>query len=245
MLSVPVPFPFAGPPAAKVFKKLLKEMNVEYLPNHIVTEMKDKTTVVYKVLGDGEEADTIKEITPDLLLCVYPQRAPDFCKSLCNEKGYIPVDLQTNLVTKPVTNDDSSVYAIGDVCSTMFPVPKKLHPKAGEFAYMMGLHVGNQIVAKVNGNGKDVPPPKREASCVAEVGSKGNGVNIQPNFNDILSNPNEGMPKFSFPMMEDAHTEKMKWINKYISAFFDDNVPKFGNESPDDTEPTKRMKIQE
>ena len=236
LCSVPVPFPFAGPPAAKVFKPLLKEQNIEYMPDHVVMEVKEggtagTTTVVYKVLGNGEKADEIKEVTVDLLLCTFPQRAPDFCRKLCNDKGYIDVDLQTNIVTTPKGKTLRNVYAIGDACWSMLPLPKSPHPKAGEFAYMMGLHVADQIVAKVTAGDETttIPPPKRIASCVAECGIDGKGINISPDLSAILEEPSKGLPKFEFPFVDNAADEKKKWINKYIDIFFGEGkVTPFG-----------------
>ena len=213
LLSVPVPFPFAGPPAAALFSDLLKEQNIEFLPNHEVTKVVGGMTVHYIVVG-GDEV-VAKEIHADLLLTTFPQRAPDFCKPLCDANGYIPVDLQTNKV-----NSEADVYAIGDACHSMFPKAGKPHPKAGEFAYMMGLHVADQIVASIRSPELSVPPPRREASCIAECGVEGKGVNIQPNFTAILASPETGMPIFDFPIIEDAATEKASWINSYLKAFF-------------------------
>lgn len=214
VLSVPVPFPFAGPPAAALFKDLLKEQNIEFLNNHEVTKIVDGMTVHYRVVG-GEENVT-KVIKADLLLTTFPQRAPDFCKPLCDANGYITVDLQTNKV-----KSETDIYAIGDVCHAMFPKPDKPHPKAGEFAYLMGRHVADQIVASIKSpKGTSVPPPSRKASCVAECGVAGKGVNIEPNFTDILASPETGMPVFNFPVVDDAAGKKTDWVNGYLTKFF-------------------------
>lgn len=206
-LTVPVPFPFAGPPAAVVFKQLLKDQNIIFLNNHEVTKVTNGTTVHFQ---NGTE------IKADLLLTTYPQRAPDFCKPLCNQGGYMPVDLQTNKVSSV---EKGNVYAIGDACHAMFPKPNKPHPKAGEFAYLMGLHVADQIVASLT-PGTEVAPPLRKASCVAECGVGGNGVNIQPNFSEILASPADGMPIFEFPIVPKAANEKTTWVNGYLAKFF-------------------------
>lgn len=220
LLSVPVPFPFAGPPAEKLFRELLAEQNIEYLPNHVVTKVTDGTTFHFEV---GEEEKTTSVIKADLVLATYPQRAPDFCKPLC-KNGYIPVDLVSNKV-----NSHSNIYAIGDACHAMFPKPNKPHPKAGEFAYMMGLHVADQIVAKLKSPESTVAPPTRVGACVAECGVSGKGVLIQPNFSEILASPAEGMPKFDFPLVDDAAGDKMTWINGYLTKFFaEGKVAPFG-----------------
>ena len=169
----------------------------------------------------------------DLLLCTYPQRAPDFCSKLCNSSGFIPVDLQTNVVLdidSNSSNNNSNVYAIGDACLAMMPGPKQPHPKSGEFAYMMGIHVADQIVAKLKTNDDPkqqiIEPPVRVASCVAEFGMDGKGVTVQPDMSDPLANPETGMPKFHFPIVENASTNKTKWINKYIDKFFQEGIAK-------------------
>jgi NADH dehydrogenase FAD-containing subunit len=217
ILSVPVEFPFGGPPVAKFFKQSLKEQGIEYWPNHAVTQIeaspKTNGSVVSFNVSGGESS---KSTPVDLLLCTFPQGAPAFCQPLCNPKGFIVVDLQTNAVT---SMPGGNVYAIGDACHTTFPKPNKPHPKAGEFAFMMGVHVGHQIAAAHSG--QEAPlPPAREASCVAECGVGGKGVNIMPNFTAVLADPAQGMPKFQFPAVENASIEKKAWINGYLTKFF-------------------------
>ncbi len=219
LLSIPVPFPFAGPPAEAFFKDLLKQQDIEFLPNHEVTKIVDGTTVHFTV--DGSVS---KEIKADLILSTFPQRAPDFCKPLCGPHGFIPVNLQTNKV-----ESETNVYAIGDACHAIFPKPKKPHPKAGEFAFQMGIHVADQIVAAIKSPDTSIPPPAREASCVAECGVGGKGVNILPNFTEILASPETALPIFGFPIVEDAAAQKQEWVNGYLSKFFArDKVPVFG-----------------
>lgn len=223
LLSIPVQFPFAGPPAEAFFKDLLQRQSIEFLPNHVVKDFINGTTVEFTV-ADG--SSTSKRIKADLILATFPQRAPDFCQPLCGAHGYIPVNLQTNRVDS-ITN--VPVYAIGDACHAMFPKPNKPHPKAGEFAFQMGVHVANQIVASIKN--QTIAPPAREASCVAECGMNGNGVNIRPNFTEILASPETALPKFAFPVIENAASLKQEWVNGYLHKFFArDKVPKFGHD---------------
>jgi NADH dehydrogenase FAD-containing subunit len=223
LLSVPVPFPFAGPPVEKFFKSLLVDKDITFLNNHVVKKV-DGTTVYFEDISG--ESPVPKTIKADLLLTTYPQRAPDFVTPLCNAEGYIPVDLQTNKVTSA-----SGVFAIGDACHTMFPKPNKPHPKAGEFAYLMGVHVATQIVANLKSTGSTtVAPPERRASCVAECGVAGKGVNIEPDFSDILRAPETGMPIFNIPVVEGAADKKIEWVNGYLDKFFaPDTVVPFGS----------------
>lgn len=212
LLSVPVPFPFAGPPVELCFKDLLKQQDITFLNNHVVKKV-DGTTVYFEDISG--ESPVPKTIKADLLLATFPQRAPDFVKPLCNAEGYIPVDLQTNKVKAA-----SDVFAIGDVCHTMFPKPNKPHPKAGEFAYLMGVHVAAQIVANIKSPGSAVAPPLRQASCVAECGVAGRGVDIRPDFSEILRTPETGMPIFKVPLVDGAADKKIEWVNGYLNKFF-------------------------
>jgi NADPH-dependent 2,4-dienoyl-CoA reductase/sulfur reductase-like enzyme len=228
ILSIPVPFPFAGPPVEAFFKDLLKQQDIVFLNNHEVKKV-DGTTVYFDDISGGSPVPTT--IKADLLLATFPQRAPDFVKPLCNPQGYIPVDLQTNKVKSVV-----GVYAIGDACHTMFPKPNKPHPKAGEFAYMMGVHVATQIISNIKAPGSAVAPPLRRASCVAECGVAGKGVNIQPDFSEILSSPETGMPKFNTPIVDGAADEKIKWVNGYLHKFLvKGKVVPFGSSNKVDT----------
>jgi len=66
-----------GPPAKKLFCALLKEMGVEYWPEHQVMKVTtdgNRTTVHFAVGGEGET----KSVAVDGLFCTFPQRAPDF-----------------------------------------------------------------------------------------------------------------------------------------------------------------------
>jgi NADPH-dependent 2,4-dienoyl-CoA reductase/sulfur reductase-like enzyme len=71
-----MPFPFAGPPAAALFKELLKEKNIEFLNNHEVTKIVDGMTVHYKVVGG--EVNVTREVKGDLLLTTFRRGRPTF-----------------------------------------------------------------------------------------------------------------------------------------------------------------------
>ena len=218
ILAVPVPFPFAGPPAKKLFCGLLKEMGVEYWPEHQVMKVTtegNRATVHFAVGSEGET----KSVAVDGLFCTFPQRAPDFVAPLCNPGGYIAVDLQTNQY------EQEDVFVIGDACHVLFPKPGKPHPKAGEFAWQMGQHVADQLFAKYSSsNTAPPPPPARAGLCVAECGIAGKGVNVQPDFGAILANPAEGMPKFGLEIVDGASKRKVMWINKYLNYMFGEKV---------------------
>eukprot|EP00978_Attheya_sp_CCMP212_P012649 scaffold31649_cov53-Attheya_sp.AAC.4 len=225
ILAIPVDFPFGGPPAKKMFCELLEEMEIEFWNFHTLTSVEKivpetnngLTSSCHVRFEVGQGDDKVeKELDVDALFCTFPQRAPDFMvdAGLTNANGFVPVHLQTNRI-----KDVEDMYVIGDACHVVFPKPKKPHPKAGEFAYKMGQSVAQCILSRAR-NQSDPTPPEREASCVAEVGKNGSGVNIRPNFSDILANPDEGMPKFLFPTVEGAAQVKSEWINGYLEKFF-------------------------
>ena len=151
----------------------------------------------------------------DSLWSNYPQRAPDFCadSKLTNPKGFVPVNVQTNAVV-----GKDGVWAIGDACLAMMPVPNKPHPKAGGFAHLMGIDVANTVDAFLQGK-PAVVPTGRVASCVAETGS-GAGIAVSPNVSAVLADPTTGKPSVTvtpFPTGEDV---KIAWIDGFVKRFF-------------------------
>ena len=219
ILSCPVDFPFAGPPAKQHFCKLLEEMNIEFWNSHVLEEAVGLSSTTSTGLVSSCDlkfsvGGETKQVPVDCLVCVMPQRAPDFLKGLTNKGGFVPVDLQTNRVTNL-----EGVFCVGDACHAMFPAVQKPHPKAGAFAYSMGLHVGHQIKAQHQVQ-PALAPPKREASCEAEVGLNGKGVLVRPNFSDCLANPDTGKPKFQMQNVDNAASKKAAWVNGFLDSFF-------------------------
>uniref|UniRef100_A0A7S2N4A5 FAD/NAD(P)-binding domain-containing protein n=1 Tax=Helicotheca tamesis TaxID=374047 RepID=A0A7S2N4A5_9STRA len=234
ILSVPGEFPFGGPPIKEKFCALLKEMNIEFWTNHVIksveheevsdndgdsvtaSDVEDSHTGSFTINFEVGEEKEEKSLEADVFFCTFPQRAPDFVQKaeVCNKIGLIPVDLQTNSI-----EGRENAYAIGDACHTVFPKPNKPHPKAGEFAYLMGLQVAKQIMAQQKGE-PGPEPQKRKGKCVAEVGIKGNGVNVEPDFSSVLANPQEEAPKFNFSEVGGAASAKEVWVNSYLERFY-------------------------
>mmetsp|Transcript_29720 Transcript_29720/g.43246 ORF Transcript_29720/g.43246 Transcript_29720/m.43246 type:complete len:474 (-) Transcript_29720:930-2351(-) len=235
IISVPAEFPFGGPKVKEKFCKALKEMDIEFWPNHLITSMEHEQIVedndgdsvaasvssmvhshAYTVQFEVGEEKTEKSAEFDTLFCTFPQRAPDFVQKAgpCNKLGLIPVDLLTNGI-----EGHEDAYAIGDVCHTLLPKPNKPHPKAGEFAYMMGQQVAKHILARHDGK-PEPAPQERKGKCVAEVGMKGNGIVVEPDFSAVLANPEEELPKFNVTEIGEAAVEKEAWINSYLERFF-------------------------
>lgn len=218
ILAVPVGFPFAGPPAKELFCNLLDKMQVEYWPCHEVNQVESHSDGKMTVRFTVDEKDSV-ETTVDALFCTFPQRAPDFMQPICNEKGFCTVDLQTNKY-------DNDTFVIGDACHTVFPKVKKPHPKAGEFAYLMGQYVAVQLLCQYR-NASPPAPPRRSALWVAECGVGGQGVNIGPDFSEIMSKPEEGLPQFLLETVDDAMDRKGDWVDGYIYKFFGKQFPRF------------------
>ena len=223
VLTCPVEFPFGGPSVQKKFLDILKHQNIEFWPFHELEFIEklpstysdnfiSKSTLQFRVGNQSEK----KIVQADCVFVTMPQRAPNFVKEvgLCDGNELIPVNIQNNRI-----EDFESVYAVGDVCHIEFPSTGKSHPKSGEFAYMMGLHVAKHILAELSSN--EIPdPPSRRAKCVAECGVDGKGVILNPDFTSIIADPVGGKSSFSLDELEDAAQEKVKWINGYLEKFF-------------------------
>lgn len=222
-LTVPNAFPFGGPSAAKEFTAALKEMDIECLDHHTITSVekmeggKDNSLSSSSILK-FKIKDEMKSLEADAFFCIYPQRPPDFIKStgLTNKMGFIPVDLQTN---KAEGAED--IYVIGDCCHTTFPAVGKPHPKAGQFAYDMGVAVGKIVKSKVISPESTTPiPTSRVGICAAECGLGNKGILVEPNFSACLQNPKEGKPNFGLEHTHHASERKAQWINEFLETFF-------------------------
>jgi len=223
-ITVPQGFPFGGPPAEKKFCDQLKEMDIEYLDHHKIISVERKEgkgendSLTSSSILKYQVKDEETSIVADAFFCTFPQRPPDFVQDsgLANKMGFITVDLQTN---KAEGVED--IYVVGDCCSTIFPSVGKPHPKAGQFAYDMGLAVGKLIKSKVvSPESTPLLPTSRKGICAAECGLGGKGLIVKPNFSECIQNPKEGKPQFALEPTPDASQRKVKWMNGFLETFF-------------------------
>lgn len=224
-LTVPQAFPFGGPPAKKTFMNQLKEMGIEYLEQHQIVSIEpkkqqnDKPQLSSSCLIHCEVEGETKSLNADAFFCTYPQQPPSFLmdSDLPKHKlGFVLVDLQTNKV-----DGIDDMYAVGDCCWTSFPAVGKPHPKAGQFAYDMGVAVGTHV--KNKHMSPDTPPyipTSRTGICAAECGIDGKGVIVKPDFSDCIQNPDSGKPKFNLENVTNASERKLQWINGFLETFF-------------------------
>ena len=224
VVTCPVPWPFGGPKAKEAFTAAMRDKGISYRPNLSVTRVDGGATKVAYYAPPADGAGPVEPVAADLVLAVFPHRAPDFVDAaLLNPKGSIPVDFRTNRVTK---GDHIDLYAVGDACAAMLPLetPTPI-PKAGEFAYKAGLAVGQALAAEINGD--DVPVPKaRSAKCVAEAGG-GAGIVVGPNFDAIFADPANGKPKFIIEPSVGGTTDKVAWIQGFLDTFHSGTAPTF------------------
>ena len=254
VLASPVPWPVGGAKGKAVFLPILEEKGIEYLASHVLASVEtgasaaaaaadtEETTepacvLQFQSVGAGGAEDEDKDAAPvqleaDLLWGSMPQRAPAFLSGLSDKSGFVPVDLQTNRCTANDGACSSSVFAIGDACKAVMPGPKKMHPKAGEFAFQMGSAVADILAAGIDGADTDPLPTGRMGACFAETGGGGAGVLVQPDLSAVINAPSSGMPKMSFTVAEGpvGTEQKMKWANSYIARIFGDDARMFSLE---------------
>ena len=144
------PVPVTGE-VAQMFRDGLAELDIEELPQHLVTGIDPATRTAR--LASGET------LPYDLFVGIPVHRAPDpLAASGLAVNGWVPVD-QTNLRTR-----FPHVYALGDVCTGPRTVPK-----AGIFAESAALVVADDIAAAISGEGLQVPF-EATGICYAEFG---------------------------------------------------------------------------
>ena len=95
VVTYPVPWPFGGPEAKRAFAAAMDEKGIAYRPNtklvSVAADGARKTTTLAST-AEGAEGPA-DGVTSDLLLAVYPHRAPDvIAPALRNAKGSVPVD---------------------------------------------------------------------------------------------------------------------------------------------------------
>jgi NADH dehydrogenase FAD-containing subunit len=194
------------PPNTKtIILGALKEQNVEFI-NQKELEKVEPNSLHFK---DGSDP-----LAFDVLWGVWPIRAPDFVQESglpINPKGTITVE---DKVTNTIANAPGA-HIIGDACRVPFGQAAGV-PKAGEFAWKMGISVADAIC----GNRQ---PADRSGRCTAETGF-GKGIILSPNFSDVCNSPENGKPKVGIEKADDGTFQKVAWCNGYLKDIFGDNV---------------------
>jgi len=202
VVTCPSCWPMPHPRSEEMFIKEMKSRNIEYLPLHEMEKVEDGKAY----FKNGVTLDA------SLLWTVYPIRAPDFVQEalLTNEKGTITVD---NIVTNTILNVENA-HAIGDCCCIKFKDDITV-PKAGEFAWKMGVSVADALTSG------GAPIVDRLGACVAEIGF-GKGIELRSDFSNAI-NKNED-PEFRVGESTRGEEEKVDWVNSYLKRIFGDKA---------------------
>ena len=214
--------------------------------------------VHYKVGGNGRGDDDGTVIAPllvDLLWTIYPIEAPEFIRRAIPEHirdGFIDVeDKFTNLISSSSSSSGSlpRSYAIGDCCRVSMvrdggddddddddDAASWTLPKAGEFAWKMGMSVADDIL-RVEDASID-----RTGECIAELGL-GRGIVVRNDFTGMMTVTSDGTAMTSssssisssdptsspaaaanhrmhVEMVQDYDAKKMHWVNSYLRRIF-------------------------
>jgi sulfide:quinone oxidoreductase len=230
IVTCPVPWPFGGPGAERLFKAAMDAKEIDYRP--------ECTLVAIRREGDKNVASFAEDepdVVADLALAVYPHRAPDFLveANMVNPKLLVPVDVCTNRVKKGIPEGERNVFCVGDACAAMMPGMKAMIPKAGEFAWQGGVSVGELIKGKIRSpSSEDVLPVSRKARCIADCGY-GNGIIVKPDFSNVIADPGVKRPDMFVTAIEGGSLEKADFVNLYLALFAGDT---------EDATPAKRFK---
>lgn len=222
VVTCPIDWPMPHPHSQEMFLKECSSRNIEYLPLHVVDKI-ESNTIHYK---NGTTIDA------SLIWTVYPIRAPDFVQEALstNEKGTIDID---NIVTNTISGVDNA-HAIGDCCRVAFDNDVTV-PKAGEFAWKMGISVADALVSD------DEPPTvDRLGACVAEIGF-GKGIALRSDFSNA-TNIKGREPEFQVSESNRGQEEKVDWVNSYLKRVFGDKAPTL--ELAEDDDSRKRQRIE-
>eukprot|EP00551_Chaetoceros_affinis_P003854 CAMPEP_0203635558 /NCGR_PEP_ID=MMETSP0088-20131115/2319_1 /ASSEMBLY_ACC=CAM_ASM_001087 /TAXON_ID=426623 /ORGANISM="Chaetoceros affinis, Strain CCMP159" /LENGTH=409 /DNA_ID=CAMNT_0050489475 /DNA_START=29 /DNA_END=1255 /DNA_ORIENTATION=- len=199
------PVDWTMPPNTKpVILEAFKEQDIEFMPNKALEKV-ENNKLFFKDGSDPLECTT--------LWSIWPIRAPDFVQEAgldINAKGTVNVE---NKVTNTIPNVPGA-HIIGDACRV--PFGQAGLPKAGEFAWKMGVSVADAISGKTN-------PADRKGNCAAEAGF-GKGFILTPNFSDVCNDPENGKPKVGIEKTEKGTALKVDWCNEYLKEIFGENV---------------------
>lgn len=223
VITCPIDWPMPHPQSPEMFQKEMQSRNIEYLPMHEMVKV-EKNTVHYK-------NDVTLEAS--LLWTVYPIRAPDFIQEALptNDKGTITVD---NVATNTISNVKNA-YAIGDCCRVEYDNDITV-PKAGEFAWKMGVSVADALVSG------ETPTVDRLGACVAEIGF-GKGIELRSDFSDATNKKGE-QPDFHVGESTQGEAEKVAWVNSYLKRIFGDKAETLELSSKEENESRKRQKVE-
>lgn len=159
------PMPVAGPQIGEAFKQILKSHNINYYPEHSVTEIKGDSKKI--IFSNNEEAGY------DLLIGVPPHGAPKSLvdSGLTDITGYIPVHPQTMQLLEDKNENTTKypgVFAIGDNAAIQL-LNGALLPKGGVFAEEQAHIVARNIVAEIKGEKKSAAF-NGKGICYVDVG---------------------------------------------------------------------------
>jgi hypothetical protein len=93
-------------------------------------------------------------------------------------------------------------------------------PKAGEFAWKMGVSVAE--ILSMDGNDEALPVD-RLGACVAEIGF-GNGIELRSDFSNAINKKGGEPPEFRVSESTRGEEEKVNWVNSYLHQIFGDKV---------------------
>jgi NADH dehydrogenase FAD-containing subunit len=199
------PVDYSMPPNTKpVVLGALEEQNIEFLP-HKELEKVEGNKLYFK---DGSDP---LEFT--VMWSVWPIRAPDFVQEsglAINPKGTVNVEDKVINTVPGAPN----AHVIGDACRV--PFGKAGIPKAGEFAWKMGVSVADAIAGQRKA-------ADRSGMCTAEAGFD-KGFIITPDFSDVCNDPENGKPKVGIEKTDKGTEGKVTWANGYLKEIFGDNV---------------------
>ncbi len=148
------PMGVAGVELSNAVRGLVENKGVEYYPEHILTEVKDKVLS----FTNG------KKVPFDLFFYVPPHKAPEVVKNagLTDSSGWIPVNVNT------LETSFKDIYAIGDITVIPLPLGKPL-PKAGVFAHNEAEVVAHNIAVSLNNSGI-LKSFNGDGECFLEIG---------------------------------------------------------------------------
>ena len=152
----PGPMGVAGPEVSAGVRGLVEDRNIDYHPQHQVTEVDPSTGTIHFANG--------VQVQFDFLVSIPPHVAPSVVREagMTGESGWVPVDRHTLETRFP------GVFAIGDVTGIPLSMGLPL-PKAGVFAHAEGEAVAGTIAARITGNGP-ASTFDGHGECFIEVG---------------------------------------------------------------------------
>jgi sulfide:quinone oxidoreductase len=190
------------------FQQLLQQRNIEFWGQHKLTKIMNQnddsasSSVLY--------FDNQTQLVADLIWAVHPLMAPAFVRSALpdqtKETGFVQLH---NHITHTVTGVENT-HVIGDCCHIPAS-PTVSVPKAGEFAWKMGLSVADTLLQR------PTVYTDRFGKCLAELGFD-KGVTVQSNFSAFCNQGGE--PIVQAQEVENSEQDKIAWVNGYLEQIF-------------------------